>query len=152
VFHCLLAGNAERVTAIKKHVSDLPGDFLKWLDICDGGMLFDTIVLTTKSHDDELNLDFDTYDNYYNAELRKEKNISDDWFVFAIAVHADIFFFDMGKKDSQVYQWDIEENRIYAFWFTFEDWLSDQIHEALGLIADEMLYPMSIKMEMIDNE
>ena len=152
VFHCLLAGNAERADAVKKRVADLSGDFLKWLDVCDGGMLFDTAMLTTKSHDAELDLDFETYGNYYNVELRKEKNISDDWFVFAVAVHSDLFFFDMGKNDGHVYQWDIEEHTIYAVWSTFEDWLSDQIYEAIGLIADELLYPMIIKMEMIGNE
>jgi hypothetical protein len=147
VFHCLLAGNAERAASVKKRVADLPKDFLKWLDVCDGGMLFDTAMLTTKSHDAELDLPFETYGNYYNAELRKDKNLSDDWFVFAVAVHSDVFFFDMGKKDGQVYQWDIEEHNIYAIWPTFEDWLTDQINEAVGLIADEKLEPLDIKLE-----
>jgi hypothetical protein len=151
-FHCLLAGSAERAAAVKKHMADLPADFLKWLDVCDGGMLFDTAMLTTKSHDAELDLDFETYGNYYNADLRKEKNIGDDWFVFAVAVHSDVFFFDMGKKDGHVYQWDIEEHKIYAVWPTFEDWLTDQINEAVDLIANEKLEPMDIKLEMSGNE
>lgn len=152
VFHCLLAGNSKRVLAVKKRVENLPDDFLKWLEVCDGGMLFDTVILTTKSHDDELNLDFFTYGDLADIELRKGMNFPDDWFVFAIAVHSDVFFFDMKKKDGQVYQWDVEERKIYAFWHNFEDWLSDQIHEATELIAEEILYPMSIKMEMIGNE
>lgn len=152
IFHCLLAGNTERAAAVKKRVSDLPEDFLKWLDICDGGMLFDTAMLSTKSHDTELDLDFDTYGNYYNAELRKEKDIRDDWFVFAVAVHSDVFFFDMGKKDGKVYQWDIEERKVYAIWSSFEDWLTDQINEAVDLIADEKLETLDIKLEVNTNE
>jgi hypothetical protein len=97
-------------------------------------------------------LDFFTYGDLANIELRKGMNFSDDWFVFAVAVHSDVFFFDMKKKDGQVYQWDVEERKIYAFWNNFEDWLSDQIHEAIELIAEEILYPMSIKMETIGNE
>jgi hypothetical protein len=151
VFHCLLAGNAERAAAVKKRASDLPGDFLKWLDVCDGGMLFDTAMLSTKSHDDELDLPFATYGNYHNAELRKEKGIRSDWFVFAVAVHSDVFFFDMGKKDGKVYQWDIEEHKIYAAWPTFEDWLTDEINEAVALIADEKLEPLDIKLEADGN-
>jgi len=108
-FHCLLEGNTERSDAVKKRVAGLPQDFLKWLEVCDGGMLFDTAMLTTKPHDDTLDLDFETYGHYYNTELRKEKNIADNWFVFAVAVHSDYYFFDMGKNDGQVYQWDIEE-------------------------------------------
>jgi len=151
IFHCLLAGSPARADTVKKRVANLPDDFLKWLEVCDGGLLFDTIMLTTKSHDDALDLDFYTYGDFFNVELRQSINLSKNWFVFAIAVHDDIYFFDTEKKDGQVYQWDVEDNTIYAYWPTFEDWLSDQIHEAIGLIADELIYPMGIKME-VDNE
>ena len=152
IFHCLLAGSHTRAGAVKKRVANLPDDFQKWLEVCDGGVLFDTIMLTTKSYDAELDFNFYTYGNFFNAELRQSINIPESWFIFAVAVHDDVFFFDMGKKDGQVYQWDIEEKTIYAFWYTFEDWLSDQIHEAIGLIADEIIEPLVIKMEMINNE
>jgi len=147
VFHCLLAGSAERAAAVKKRVAGLPESFLAWLNVCDGGMLFDTAMLTTKSHDADLDLDFETYGDYHKAELRKNKNIADGWFVFAEAVHSDVFFFDMGKKDGKVYQWDAEENGVYAVWPSFEDWLTDQINEAVGLIANEELDPLDIKLE-----
>ena len=152
LFHCLLAGSPGRAGAVKKRVPNLPNDFLNWLEVCDGGLLFDTIMLTTKSHDAELDLDFYTYGNFFNAELRQSINISNDWFVFAIAIHDDVFFFDMEKQDGQVYQWDVEENTIYAYWDTFEDWLSDQIHEAIELIADQLLPFVAVKMEVIENE
>jgi hypothetical protein len=152
VFHCLLNGSAERASAVKKHVPGLPDDFLKWLDVCDGGMLFDTTMLTTKTHDAELGLPFETYASYCNPELQKEKGIAENWFVFAIAVHSDVFFFDMNKKDGEVYQWDIEEHKIYAAWPTFEDWLTDQINEAVSLIADEQLDPLDIKLELDSHE
>ena len=152
LFHCLLAGSPERASAVKKRIANLPDDFLNWLEVCDGGMLFDTIMLTTKSHDDILDLDFYTYGDFYNAELRQSINLSTDWFVFAIAVHDDVFFFDMGKNDGQVYQWDVEENTIYAYWDTFEDWLSDQIHEAIGLIADELIPVVTKKLETLKDE
>ena len=152
VFHCLLAGSSDRAAAVMKRIAYLPEDFLKWLNICDGGILFDTAMLTTKPHDKELDLDFYTYGNFYKAELRQSINASNDWFIFAFAVHDDVFFFDMKKKDGQVYQWDVEEKRIYAFWATFEDWLSDQIHEAIGLVADGLLYPVAVKMEVQEDE
>jgi len=152
LFHCLLAGNTERADAVKRRVADLPMDFLSWLEVCDGGMLFDTSMLTTKSPDPELNLDFYTYRDFFNAKLRQNINLSQNWFIFAVAVHDDVFFFDMEKKDGQVYQWDVEENTIYAYWSTFEDWLSDQINEAVGMIADGLLNPMNIKLVMQNYE
>jgi len=146
-FHCLLAGSIERADAVRQRAADLPDDFFKWLEACDGGMLFDTAMLSTKPRDAGLDLPFETYASYFNAQLRKDKGISEKWFVFAVAVHSDVFFFDLDKKDGQVHQWDIEEQRIYATWPSFEDWLTDQINEAVTLIADEQLDPLDIKLE-----
>jgi len=151
-FHCLLMGSIDRANSVKNHIADLPDDFLGWLEVCDGGMLFDTTILTTKPHDVELDLPFETYNGYYDAELRKGINISDDWFVFAAAIHSDVFFFDLSKKDGQVYQWDVEEQKIHAAWLTFEDWLTDQINEAVMLIADEQLEPLDVKLEVSGDE
>jgi hypothetical protein len=151
-FHCLLTGNTERANAVKRRVAGLPEAFAKWLEVCDGGMLFDTTMLTTKAHDAELDLDFETYSAYYNVELRKDINISEDWFVFAVAIHSDVFFFDMGKKDGQVYQWDVEEQSIYESWSTFEDWLTAQIDEAIELIAEDKLEPLGVKLEVDGDE
>jgi len=152
VFHCLLAGNVDRANAVQQRVADLPEDFIKWLQVCDGGMLFDTTMLTTKSLDTELDLDFDTYSVYYDADLRAGLTISDDWFIFAIAVHSDLFFFDLGKKNGQVHQWDVEEQYIYKTWPTFEDWLTYQIDEAVELIADDEIRPLGVKLEVDGDE
>jgi hypothetical protein len=152
LFHCLLAGGASRANAVKKRIPDLPEDFLDWLEVCDGGLLFDTAILTTKAHDAELDLDFETYNVYCHADLREDLELSADWFVFAVAIHADVFFFDMAKKDGCVYQWDVEERQIYAEWPTFENWLTDQINEAIGLIADEKIAPLGVKMEVGGDE
>jgi len=152
IFHCLLAGSIERANAVKQRVPDLPKDFLQWLEVCDGGVLFDTTMLTTKSYDAELDLDFETYGDYYDPDLRKDINIPDEWFIFAVAIHSDVFFFDMNKKDGQIYQWDVEEQTIYAEWASFEDWLTDQIHEAIELIADEKIKPLGVKLEVYNNE
>jgi len=151
LFHCLLLGGADKAKSVKQRVSDLPFEFFEWLEVCNGGMLFDTAMLTTKSHDVELDLDFETYADYFNADLRKAKNISESWFVFAVAVHSDVYFFDRTKNDGKVYQWDLEEGEIYAVWETFEDWLTDQINEAIDLIADEQLEPLEMKLEVEDN-
>jgi len=151
LFHCLLAGSSNRVAAVKKHIPNLPNDFQKWLEVCDGGMLFDTAMLTTKSHDSDLDLSFEIYGDYYDAAYRKDKNLSDNWFVFAVAIHSDLFCFDM-EKNGQVFQWDVEEHKVYAKWPSFEDWLTDQINEAVELIANEDLEPLDIKLEAYGNE
>ena len=146
-FHCLLAGNTERAESVKSRIPNLPADFVSWLEVCDGGMLFDTTMLTTKPYDSDLDLDFETYARYTKDPLRQDKGLASDWFIFAIAIHGDVYFFDMAAKDGKVYQWDVEQREIYAEWLTFEDWLTDQINEAIELIADEQLEPLDIKLE-----
>jgi hypothetical protein len=150
VFHCLLAGSSDVANAAKKRIPDLPDDFFAWLEVCDGGLLFDTHMLTSKKRKDELGAEFYTFKDFANDELRQEFNLSSDWFVFAVAVHSDVFFFDTSKKDGKVYQWDVEEDVLYMEWNSFADWLSDQIHEAVEEIANENLMPLSIKMGMTD--
>ena len=152
VFHCLLAGDADRANAVQKRVSGLPEDFIKWINICDGGMLFDTALLTTKANDKELDLSFETYGDYYDSDLRKDREVADDWFIFAVAVHSDLFYFNLADNDGRVYQWDVEEHQIYAVWDTFEDWITDQINEAVELIANEELEPLDIKLERDGDE
>ena len=146
IFHCLLAGSTAHANAVKSRITGVPVEFLTWLEVCDGGMLFDTTMLTTKAYDDKLGLDFYTYDDFFIAQVRQELNLSDDWFVFAVAVHSDIFYFDNTKKDGKVYQWDVEDEVVYAEWVTFEDWMNDQIYEAIEQIADDNIMPLSIKM------
>ena len=152
IFHCLLAGGSDRANAVRKRVPNLPQEFFEWLEMCDGGALFDTTLLCTKAYDAELDLDFETYGNYTSEDLRKEKNLSDNWFVFAAAIHGDIFFFDTDKNDGQVHQWDIEESKIYANWPTFEAWLTYIVDEAVALIANEDLEPLDIKLELGNND
>jgi len=152
IFHCLLAGSPERASKVTRRIADLPDDFIKWLGVCDGGMLFDTTMFTTKSLDAELDLEFVIYSDFHKPDIRKNLNIPDEWFVFAVAVHSDLFYFDMEKKDGQVYQWDIEDKLVYAEWKTFEDWLSDQVNEAIELIADEQLMPHISKVEIYNDE
>ena len=151
-FHCLLAGNKDHAAMVRHRAAYLPADFLNWLEVCDGGMLFDTTLLSTQSRDAALDMPLTTYGALLDAELRKDRRLSDDWFVFAMAIHSDVFFFDQKKRDGKVYQWDVEELKIHATWATFEDWLTDQIQGAVGLIADGTLEPLGIKLEASRHE
>jgi hypothetical protein len=149
-FHCLLAGTNESANAVKKRVSSIPNDFEKWLYSCNGGMLFDTTLLSTKSFDDQIKLSFETFAYCYDDKFREAIQLPDSFFVFAIAVHSDLFCFDTKMCDGKVYQWDAENCEVYTAWNSFEDWLTDQINDAIDLIANEELEPLDIKLE--DND
>ena len=140
------AGDPDTGVAPGTAFDGLPEDFIEWIKICDGGRLFETSMFTTNPYDDALQLPFTSYDMYYDAEMRKVKKVSDGWFIFAASIINDLFFFDLNKKDGQVYQWDSEENKIYASWLTFEDWLTGQINDAAELIDEDELDRLGIKL------
>jgi hypothetical protein len=146
VFHCLLASDENRAKAIRQRISNLPDDFCNWVDVCDGGMLFDTELLSTKTEDNDLELEFSTYAEYNKDAATGEQNIPGRVFVFAVAVHSDLYYFNLDNNNGAVYQWDVEEQDVYAEWGSFEDWLTEQIDEALDLIAREELDPLDIKI------
>ena len=43
---------------------------------------------------------------------KSDRLLADGWFVFAVAVHSYVFFFDMDKKDGQVYHYLGEIQKI----------------------------------------
>jgi len=151
VYHCLLGGNKERSGAVRMRIPDLPEGFYQWLEVCDGGKLFDITMLTTVSYDPDLDLHFKTYDQFPSDIERLDMKLHDDYFVFGYTVLTDLFFFDSGKKDGRVYQWCSDDKKVYASWDSFEDWLAYQVDDAVLLIADGTLEPMDIKLEAYGN-
>jgi hypothetical protein len=142
-YHCLLAP----VRNNKFPLPDgLPRDYSEWTQVCGGGMLFDTTLLTATEHDDTLDLDFATYREFNDLQLFKEEELPDAAFVFAVAVHSDLFFFNLDDTSGQAYQWDAVEKQIYQKWLSFEDWLTDQISDAVDLIAADKIDPLDIKV------
>jgi len=152
MYHCLLLGSLDQAQSVKKMLPNLPDDFLKWLSVCGGGLLFDTILFTIKPYDETLDLHFDTYNDLLDDRVRQGLNLSKHWGVFAEAVHGDVYFYDLEKKDGQIYQWDTEELCLYTVWDSFEEWLTEQIEEAIEEIAIGNLTPMGIKIEDAEDE
>lgn len=153
LFHCLLAGSPEHVAEIKRRVACLPEDFLCWLKVCDGGLLFDTVMLTTRKIDPAApDAPLMTYNEFSDEGTKVAQGPSGNCFVFATAVNSDVFYFDVGKKNVRVCQWESEERVVCASWATFEDWLTDRINEAMELIARERLEPVGFKLEDAGHE
>ena len=146
-YHCLLAGGIRQMEIVKTMAPNLPKDFFSWLEVCDGGMLFDTALLTTSKYDPALDLNFDDYSIFMAQEIRLDNSISENWFVFARAIHSDIYFYDLSKKDGHIYQWDIESQQLHQEWPSLAKWLAHRIDEAVELIKDGFLDPMDIKFE-----
>ena len=150
LFHCLFAATPESAAKTKEGIDGLPEDFLKWIEICDGGMLFRTALFCADSHNTEFDLEFDSYDGYNNAEFKEKWHLPDNWFIFAKSICFDLYFFDLSKKDGKVYSW--YESEISGEWCTFEDWLIAETDTAVEDIMDETTEPLGIKLLYWGNE
>ena len=151
-FHCLLAGNEKIAAHIRKEYAGLPAEYMEWLSLCDGGILFDTVMLSSKQHDDDLDLDFDTYDELNSQESKSAYDLPEGYVIFAILSYGDPVCFSEDEKDEKIYLWDAENKEFSDIWNSFADWFTEEIDDAVQLIAEEVLDPMGIKLNVDDDE
>jgi hypothetical protein len=144
-YHCLIAGSLGTSLKLQDKYPCFPMAYLDWTKICDGGLLFDTVMLSTKGHDDKLDLDFDTYDDMNSADAYSDFNLPEGYVVFAMRSYGDPICFNANEKDGKVYLWDKENADFSDIWDTFADWLTEEIDDGVKLIADDVLEPLSIK-------
>ena len=151
IYHCLLDGNESSATKIQALVGKITTAYLEWLEICDGGLLFDTTVLASKDYDEELDLPISSIEEYNNADSLLEYGISDEYFIFAVRSYGDPICMKKGGEDERVYLWNNEQKEFEDVWDTFEDWLTEEIDEGIQLIADDVLDPLEIKLNGEDD-
>ncbi|MCQ2466619.1 MAG: SMI1/KNR4 family protein [Clostridia bacterium] len=147
LFHCLLKGGMSAGIKVAGTYKNVPKSLLDWIAICDGGQLFDTVMLSTKDHDKDIDLDFDTYEEINNdTELKSSMRLPDGYVIFAIRSYGDPICFSTTPEDDKIYLWDCENGEFSDIWETFEDWLTEEIDEGIHLIADDVLEPLNIKL------
>ena len=147
MFHCLRAGSPETARRLGEKYPCFPKEYLKWLEICDGGLLFDTSMMCTEEHDDELDLDFDTYDELNSEDALSDYDLPEGYVVFALLSFGAPVCFSVDKEDEKVYLWDPEEGEFTDIWDNFTYWLTEEIDSAVSMIADGDLDPLEVKLE-----
>lgn len=50
-YHCLRKSSTETIAKVKEILGSIPHSFEEWLKYCDGGLLFDTTILSTEEYD-----------------------------------------------------------------------------------------------------
>lgn len=151
-YHCLLAGSLGTSIKLQERYQCFPPEYLDWLKVCDGGLLFDTVILSTIAHDANLNLDFDTYEDLNSPEAVEGFDLPEGFVVFAMRSYGDPICFNARNKDGKVYLWDVENKEFSDIWDSFEDWLTEEIDDAVRLIAEDALEPLNIKLGGEDDE
>ena len=146
MYHCLIAGSIDTALEVQEEYPGFPQEYLEWVKLCDGGLLFDTSLLSTRTQDRQLKLNVETYDEYNDTETYLAFGVPEGYEVFAVCGYRPLVCFNVKDKDGKVYQWDYEFGKFTEIWDTFADWLTETIDDGIQLIADGCLEPMGIKM------
>lgn len=146
VYHCLRKANIISVSKNRGKLGNIPESFFRWIKVCDGGLLFDTVMLSLNGYDRELDLNFETFDEYNSPDAKSMIRLPEEYLVFAIRSYGDPICFNSSTGDGKVYLWNMEQYSVEETWDSFEAWLADEIETAIRLVEEEVLDPLVIKL------
>ena len=144
-YHYLLVGNDNIKKEITTQYNIKNEEFEKWLKYCDGGLLFDTVMLSKQAIDKEKDLEFDSYEDY-NKDKRSY-DLDDKYCIIGFRSYGDIICINTEENDKKVYLLNVETGEFDDIWNSFTDWITEEIDEAIKLIADNTLEPVPAKLE-----
>ena len=104
-YHCLR--NSSLLIG-KKAAEVLPKSveqYIGWMTVCNGGLLFDTTLLSVTDLDKELDIEFSTLDEYNNEETYGEMELPEGYFIIGVHIRrGDYKTFEGGR-----YYFELEE-------------------------------------------
>jgi len=144
-YQYLLVGNENTRNEIINKYNIKNEEFKTWLKYCDGGLLFDTVLLSTQAYDKEKDLEFDSYDDYNND--KQSYGLDEKFCIIGFRSYGDLICVSTEENDNKVYLLDVEKGEFSDIWNSFIDWLTEEVDDAIKLIADETLEPIAAKIE-----
>ena len=147
-FHCLRDSNLLLAANINQIVGKAPEEYIKWMSVCNGGLLFDTTLLSIDCQDPQIGVDFSSLGEYNTSSAIQAFMLPSDYSVIAIRSYGDPIC--ISKADDRIYLWDCEQRDFTDIWDTFYDFLADEVDTALELIANEDLEPIPLKVNESD--
>jgi len=121
---------------------DAPAAIKTWYKFANGGLLFDTLLLSTRTFIPELSSPFVSLSTYNCSTARLLSALPDNLAVFAVASFGDLYCFDL-HGSSEVFQWSTTEHRVAARWPSFSLWLHQELTGAIELITEGILFPIA---------
>ena len=146
MFHLLRDTTSEKA---KKTLATYPNikseRFKKWITVCDGGYLYDIVLLSIDGkYDRKLETGFDTYREYNSKTNKKNMGLPENCIVFAITPDGNPYYF--AEDGETVCGFSLDEQEVVETYETFGDFLAEMINDARDLIADEVLEPIPLKL------
>lgn len=144
-FHCLRSSNLLVGGAAGDKLPHENPQYIGWMTVCNGGLLFDTTLLSVTEVDDTLNLGFATLDMYNCEENRHDDHLPEGYYIIGLRSYGDPIC--LSTHDQKVYLWDCEQQEFTTVWEDFFNFLADEVDTAIELIANEDLDPIPLKLE-----
>lgn len=143
-FHCLRDSSLLLAGKINQIIEKAPEEYTKWMSVCNGGMLFDTTLLSIDNKDIQMGIRFSSLEEYNNLDDIKEFRLPSGYYIIAMRSYGDPIC--ISKADDRIYLWDCEQGDFTDIWNTFYDFLADEVDTALELIANGDMAPVQIKI------
>lgn len=147
-YHCLRNSNLLVGGRVGEKLPRANQQYIGWMTVCNGGLLFDTTLLSETAMDRELDIEFSSLEEYNNEEIYGEMELPEGYYIIGIRSYGDPIC--LSSKDDQVYLWDCEENDFTTVWKDFYNFLADEVDTAIDLIANDDLDPIPLKMDGVD--
>ncbi len=144
-FHCLRDSSLLLAGKASDRLPCANPQYLSWLTVCSGGLLFDTTLVSITAEDPIIGVEFDTLDELNSTESQTMFMLPDGYYVIAVRSYGDPIC--LSKEDQRVYLWDCEHNAFTTIWEDFNNFLTDEVDTALELIANGDLDPIPCKTE-----
>jgi len=129
---------------MKRPISISNKEYMRWLSVCDGGLLFSTTLLSTSEYDGQLDLPFSTLQDYNSPMQKKIYSLPEGYTVIAILNYGDPIC--VSDFDSKIYLWDTQNNIFSTIWDSFADFLADEYNTAAQMIEEDVLKPVPMKI------
>ena len=147
-FHLLRNGNMVISDQLKMKFSHIPSAVLLWYRVCNGGLLFASTLLSMDNYDNELDLDFASFDENNKEENYKTLGLPEGYYIIGLRSYGDPIC--VSKDNDKVYLWNVEEQDFDTIWDSFNDFLGDETDASIEMISDGSLEPIPYKLDNTD--
>ena len=143
-FHCLRDSNLLVADSVSSMIPFPNKEFIGWMTICDGGLLFDTTLLSVQEFDNKLNLEFSTFSQYNEKQSYEEFGLPAGYYIIGIRSYGDPIC--ISSENSKIYLWDCEQGEFTTIWENFYDFVGDEVDSAIDLLKTKDLSPIPLKI------
>lgn len=154
MYHLLRSSSISNGSKISNMLSGMSPEnkrqYVKWMSVCDGGLLYETTLLSLNAYDPQLDMDFDDLESNNTLQAYRELSLPEKgYFVIGMRSYGDPIC--LGMNDGKVYLYNLEEDDFTEIWDTFFDFLADETDEYMELLADGELDPIPLKLQGDDD-